>query len=437
MAFLRAVKYNERARVSLIGPAGSGKTYTSLVLARELAGPTGKIAAIDTEGRSMSLYADLFDFDVDTPPEFSHGVWLDRLTQAEQSGYSVFLTDSLSHFWMGEGGALDWVEQTSRKARQDAFNSGWKDFRPFERMMVDRMLKSPCHIICTMRTKTEYAFVTGADGKEKRQKIGLEPVQRRGLEYEFTLCGYLDDGNNIIVDKTRCPIYSDIKYAVRAKPDGEYFRPFVSWLTGHGERPSGAPAVDPQLAWIALSDRYGASGKRDEFTQLLDRYGLALHFTAGRMAEPEILERSREVYRLAMAQIKLLEALAHDAPVPAEPAIHPAVQSATQIAEPPAAPVTPYRGGDDDLPAAMTPAAQGLKPYPPPPSTHIALSIDQLSEFQLGNALNWGKLVNGARFNRAALQRSLASFPGSVADFLDGLAAAAANAVSTPAKGGQ
>ena len=210
-----------------------------------------------------------------------------------------------------------------------------------------------------------------------------------------------------------------------------------SWLTGHGERPSGAPAVDPQLAWIALSDRYGASGKRDEFTQLLDRYGLALHFTAGRMAEPEILERSREVYRLAMAQIKLLEALAHDAPVPAEPAIHPAVQSATQIAEPPAAPVTPYRGGDDDLPAAMTPAAQGLKPYPPPPSTHIALSIDQLSEFQLGNALNWGKLVNGARFNRAALQRSLASFPGSVADFLDGLAAAAANAVSTPAKGGQ
>src|SRR5437016_2786217 len=61
--FTKAVKYNAKGRVALIGPAGGGKSFTALVLARALAGPTGKIAAIDTEHGSLSKYADLFDFD--------------------------------------------------------------------------------------------------------------------------------------------------------------------------------------------------------------------------------------------------------------------------------------------------------------------------------------------------------------------------------------
>src|SRR4051812_13876400 len=64
IAFRKAVKYAAKGRIALIGPAGSGKSYTSLLLARALAGPNGRIAAVDTEHGSLSKYADVFDFDV-------------------------------------------------------------------------------------------------------------------------------------------------------------------------------------------------------------------------------------------------------------------------------------------------------------------------------------------------------------------------------------
>ena len=113
-AFSKAVKRDAKGRVALIGPAGSGKSYTMLVLARLLAGPGGKIAAIDTEHGSLSKYADLFDFDVCEMDTCSAEAWIRSLTEAENNGYAVFCTDSLSHFWMGKGGALEFVDEKKR-----------------------------------------------------------------------------------------------------------------------------------------------------------------------------------------------------------------------------------------------------------------------------------------------------------------------------------
>src|SRR5260370_12992447 len=69
--FTKAVKYNAKGRVALIGPAGGGKSFTALVLARALAGPNGKIPAIDTHHGSVSQHADPFDFDVLAVDDFS------------------------------------------------------------------------------------------------------------------------------------------------------------------------------------------------------------------------------------------------------------------------------------------------------------------------------------------------------------------------------
>src|SRR6266851_9490374 len=110
--FTKAVKYNAKGRVALVGPAGSGKSYTALVLARALAGPNGKIAAIDTEHGSLSKYADLFDFDVLELDSFSPESFIEAVHAAEQAGYDVFLCDSLSHFWTGKDGA--WISWTWR-----------------------------------------------------------------------------------------------------------------------------------------------------------------------------------------------------------------------------------------------------------------------------------------------------------------------------------
>ena len=57
MGFKTVVKRDAKGRVALIGPAGSGKSMTALILARFFVGPVGKIAAFDTERGSLSKYA--------------------------------------------------------------------------------------------------------------------------------------------------------------------------------------------------------------------------------------------------------------------------------------------------------------------------------------------------------------------------------------------
>jgi energy-coupling factor transporter ATP-binding protein EcfA2 len=230
------VKYAARGRVALIGPAGSGKSYTMLLLARMLAGPQGRIAAIDTEHGSLSKYADTFDFDVIELDSFSPENFTSALHAAESSGYDVFCCDSLSHFWIGRDGALEFVDMAAKRNRDNM--GGWKEFRPHERAMVDEMIASSCHVICTMRTKTDYQEQTDSNGKKKRVKVGLAPVQRDGLEYEFDLVGYMDEDNTFITDKTRCSAYAQKAFT---KPGPAEFSPFVEWLGGaanmHPPRP--------------------------------------------------------------------------------------------------------------------------------------------------------------------------------------------------------
>ncbi|HZQ54820.1 MAG TPA: ATP-binding protein [Bryobacteraceae bacterium] len=228
--FKKAVKRDARGRVALIGPAGSGKSYTMLKLARQLAGPEGRIAAIDTEHGSLSKYADAFDFDVLEMDSFSPMNFMAALDAAEQGGYAVFCVDSLSHFWVGRDGALEFVDMASKRHRDNM--GGWKDFRPHERAMVDRMIASPCHVIVTMRTKNDYVEEQNpTTGKMQRRKVGLAPVQREGLEYEFDLVGYMDEDNTLIIDKTRCPAYTG---KAVAKPAEKDFVPFCEWLKGAG-----------------------------------------------------------------------------------------------------------------------------------------------------------------------------------------------------------
>ena len=251
--FHKAVKAGAKARVALIGVSGAGKSYTMLTLARALAGPQGQIACIDTEHGSLSKYAHSpecppncndpshFIFDVDEPDSYTTDYLLDQLTFAEQNGYSVFCVDSLSHFWMGKDGALEFVDNAKKRTRDQM--ESWKLFRPHEREMIDRFIASPCHIVVTMRTKTDYEEQIDSTGKKRRVKVGLAPVQREGLEYEFDLVCSMDEENTLTIDKTRCFAYSQEKMRVQAKPDAIYFQPFIQWLEGPViERKTATPA---------------------------------------------------------------------------------------------------------------------------------------------------------------------------------------------------
>jgi len=229
LEFQKAVRQQVKARVAIAGPAGAGKTYTALVAAGVLRG-NGKVALIDTERESAKLYADIFDFDVLELDTFGPGLYVQAIQAAEKTGYSVVVIDSLSHAWDGVGGAL---EQKGRMEDQRGMNSwtAWRKITPIHEQLVDALLRCNMHVIVTLRSKMQYEQVTD-NGKSKVQKIGMAPIQRAGMEYEFTLFCDMDVNHSLSVSKSRAKIMSD---KVVQLPGPEFWQPFADWLDSGAE----------------------------------------------------------------------------------------------------------------------------------------------------------------------------------------------------------
>ncbi|MED0676961.1 ATP-binding protein [Aneurinibacillus thermoaerophilus] len=224
MAFVKATKAKSRARIALCGPSGAGKTYTSLRLASGLG---EKVAVIDTERGSASKYADEFEFDVMELDTFHPQKYIDGIKEAEAAGYDVLVIDSLSHAWMGKDGVLELHDRATAKQRTANSFAAWRDVTPIHNQLVDAILQSRLHVIVTMRSKTEY-IQTEENGRKVVKKVGMAPVQRDGMEYEFDIVGDLDTDNNLIITKSRC---RNLSGAVINKPGEETAQIIKDWLT--------------------------------------------------------------------------------------------------------------------------------------------------------------------------------------------------------------
>jgi hypothetical protein len=181
--FRKAERKKAKLRLGIAGPAGAGKTFSTLLIAQGL---EGKMALIDTEHGSGELYSHLCDYDVATlTPPYSPERYMSLIKEAEKAGYSTIIIDSISHAWAGEGGLLD-IHDKIAKTHNNSF-SAWREVTPKHNALVESMLQSSCHIIATMRSKQEYTVSTDDRGKTQVKKLGLTPVQREGMEYEFTV----------------------------------------------------------------------------------------------------------------------------------------------------------------------------------------------------------------------------------------------------------
>lgn len=271
MQFVRATKKQSKLRLAIDGPSGSGKTYTALTAATAIAAG-GKIAVIDTERGSASLYSDHFTFDVLELATFSPAVYIEAINAAEAAGYAVIVIDSLSHAWEGEGGALDMVDRATQASPSKNSYFAWKNVTPLQRKLVDAMLQSRAHIIATMRSKTEYVIeqvVKNGKATSEPRKVGTAPVQRAGIEYEFTIFADMDVEHNFIVSKSRFDKWGDSK--VENKPAVKFFTELVDWLNSGAPAPvTPPPAVTtpheplpaPKMARETAEDTKNSDGKR-------------------------------------------------------------------------------------------------------------------------------------------------------------------------------
>ena len=236
--FKPAERKQAKLRLAVTGPSGSGKTYSSLLIASGLG---KKIALVDSENKSASLYADKFKFDTMTlEPPYEAIKYIRAIEAAENAGYDVLIIDSISHQWVGEGGSLD--RKSSLDARGGNSFTNWASITKDHEAFKARLNNCRIHLIATMRSKTEYVLEQNDKGKSVPKKLGLAPIQRDGMDFEFDLVLDIAMTHEAAISKSRIESFDGRLF----KPTKKTGQELLAWLN-EGKAPE-AILLEPKPA---------------------------------------------------------------------------------------------------------------------------------------------------------------------------------------------
>jgi hypothetical protein len=209
MRIEKATRKQSKIRLSLAGAAGSGKTYSSILLAYGLCADFNKICVIDTENRSASLYSHLGVFNViNLSAPFHPGKYVEAIQLCEESAIEVIIIDNTTHAWSGKGGCLELHEQETVKMRIPNSFTAWAAITPLYQKFIDAIVNSSCHVICTLRSKTEYV-IAERNGKQTPQKMGMAPMIRDGFDFEMSIAFDIDQHHKAYCTKNRTTLFQD------------------------------------------------------------------------------------------------------------------------------------------------------------------------------------------------------------------------------------
>lgn len=193
MQLKKATRKQVKLRLNISAPSGAGKTYSALRMAKGLCGDWSKVAVIDTENGSASLYSDLGDFNViDLIPPFRPETYTDALSACVNAGMEVVIIDSTTHEWACLIEENELLAQS--KFRGNTW-SAWSQTTPRHDKFINSILHSPVHVITCTRSKME--TIMGDDKKVK--KVGMKDVQREGWEYELTISLNIDRDTHLAI----------------------------------------------------------------------------------------------------------------------------------------------------------------------------------------------------------------------------------------------
>ena len=204
MKLQQAKRHQVKLRIGLSGPSGFGKTFSALLLAYGMTNDWKKIALIDTENNSASLYSHLGDFNVLSLEEpFSPERYIKAIKLCEDSDMEIIIIDSISHEWQSKGGCLEIHEHLGGRFQD------WAKVTPRHNAFIDAIILSKCHIITTSRRKVDYSIDKGSDGKTKVSKLGMKEITREGFEYELTVnFEFLNDNHLVSASKDRTGLFA-------------------------------------------------------------------------------------------------------------------------------------------------------------------------------------------------------------------------------------
>ncbi len=232
----RAVKSRPNLRVGFCGPSKSMKTGTMLSVATGKnpwtgeEGPPlvdGPIGLIDAEANGVNeegvlqgtseLYADLFEFDVIVLKKTHAEFYTKAIQEFAVLGYKLIIIDGISPEWASiPDGVLSTVERLADNKHNGNKFKAWADVNIFH----DRFIKGdsganvatcqtkgaakfgiknyPGHVFVSCQAKTKHQMITKEDSTGAKQtvvkKMGVGPIQRQEIDYEFDTWLDLDRG---------------------------------------------------------------------------------------------------------------------------------------------------------------------------------------------------------------------------------------------------
>jgi hypothetical protein len=199
--------------VGLYGESGTGKTFSSLLLARGHVGPTGRIVMIETEAGRGEAFSDMIPGGYDVlsmRSNFSPVEYGKAITAAEEAKADALIIDSGSHEWSGPGGVLAHAAE-----RQEGGLKGvlaWqKPKLDHQRHFMLRLMQTPIALV-VLNLRAKYPMVERAKpggGKEWVRSEILEPDQAADILFELFVHGWLDHAHRFHATKYTRPDLAD------------------------------------------------------------------------------------------------------------------------------------------------------------------------------------------------------------------------------------
>lgn len=220
MKLKQAQRSQVKLRLGLSGASGFGKSYSALLLAFGITNDWSKIAIIDTENNSASLYSHLGNFNVLALEEpYSPERYMQAVKTCEKSDIEVIIIDSITHEWQGKGGCLQIHEQLGGRFQD------WAKVSPRHQAFIDAILQSKCHVITTTRRKIDYSLDRDSNGRTKVIKHGTKEITREGFEYELTVNFELVNDKHLVVSsKDRTGLFMNKPEFVISKGTGKLLK---------------------------------------------------------------------------------------------------------------------------------------------------------------------------------------------------------------------
>jgi hypothetical protein len=205
MKLQKASRKKVKLRLNISAPSGAGKTMSALLMAKGLVGDWEKIAVIDTENESASLYEHLGGFyTIPLAPPFTPERYIEAINSCINGGMECIIIDSSSHEWNGPGGCIDLNEKLAQSKYKGNTWSAWNEITPRHDAFLQTVLQAPVHIITCTRSKME----TVMNDAKKVVKVGMKDIQRDGWEYELTVSLTIErESHKAVASKDRTGIF--------------------------------------------------------------------------------------------------------------------------------------------------------------------------------------------------------------------------------------